>query len=222
MDLCHLNKGINYDLSRLAMDYKNKIIAEIETTPASLLPEVLNFIQSLKSKSTVTPKPNLVSKSKSSHPTEEVIIYTDGACTGNPGAGGYGAVLIFGDRRQEISGGYQLTTNNRMEMMGAIAALKCLEKKSQVKLHSDSKYIVDAIVKGWAKKWQANGWKRNKKEMAKNPDLWQELLDLCQIHDVEFIWVKGHAGIPENERCDRLAVSAAQQRNLATDKGYAS
>ncbi|WP_371265405.1 ribonuclease HI [Pleurocapsa sp. PCC 7319] len=164
----------------------------------------------------------MVSNSQLSHPKEEVIIYTDGACTGNPGAGGYGAVLIFGDRRQEISGGYQLTTNNRMEMMGAITALKSLEHKSKVKLHSDSKYIVDAIVKGWAKKWQANGWKRNKKEMAKNPDLWQQLLELCQIHDVEFVWVKGHAGIPENERCDRLAVSAAQQGNLATDQGYIS
>ena len=129
-------------------------------------------------------------------------------------------MIIYSDRRKEIAGGYKLTTNNRMEMMAAIAALKSLKTKSQVTLHSDSKYIVDAIVKGWAKKWQANGWKRNKKEMAKNPDLWQELLDLCQIHDVEFIWVKGHAGIPENERCDRLAVSAAQQRNLETDKGY--
>ena len=202
------------------MDYKGKIIAEIETIPESLLPEVLNFIQSLQSKSAPSRKVTVPKDSKLSNPREKIIIYTDGACTGNPGAGGYGAVLIYGDRREEISGGYKLTTNNRMEMMGAIAALKSLKHKSKVKLHSDSKYIVDAVVKGWARKWQANGWRRNKKEMAKNPDLWQELLDLCQIHDVEFIWVKGHAGIAENERCDRLAVDAAHQPNLPPDTGY--
>ena len=154
---------------------------------------------------------------------QKVIIYTDGACTGNPGAGGYGAVLLIdGQNRQEISGGYQLTTNNRMEMMGAIAALKALKTKSAVTLHSDSKYIVDAVEKGWAKRWQANGWKRNKKEKAKNPDLWQELLDLCQQHQVDFVWVRGHAGIPENERCDAIAVAAAQQPNLPPDPGYIS
>ena len=152
--------------------------------------------------------------------SQQIIIYTDGACTGNPGAGGYGAVLISGAERQEISGGYKLTTNNRMEMMAAIAALKSLATKSKVVLHSDSKYIVDAVNQGWAKRWQANGWKRNKKEKAKNPDLWQELLDLCQKHEIDFVWVKGHAGIPENERCDRLAVAAAQQPNLPPDPGY--
>ncbi len=150
----------------------------------------------------------------------KIIIYTDGACTGNPGAGGYGAVLINGASRQEISGGYKLTTNNRMEMMGAISALKSLNTKSTVTLHSDSKYIVDAVIKGWAKKWQANGWRRNAKEMAKNPDLWQELLDLCKKHDVNFVWVRGHSGIPENERCDRLAVAAARKPNLPPDIGY--
>ena len=153
---------------------------------------------------------------------KKVVIYTDGACTGNPGAGGYGAVIIENDRRQEISGGYQLTTNNRMEMMAAIAALKSLKQECAVTLHSDSKYIVDAVSKGWAKKWQANGWKRNKKDKAKNPDLWQEMLDLCQQHQVEFVWVRGHAGIPENERCDRLAVAAAKGINLPADEGYSS
>ena len=152
--------------------------------------------------------------------SQKIIIYTDGACTGNPGAGGYGAVLIRGEDRQEISGGYKLTTNNRMEMMAAIAALKSLDRASSVKLHSDSKYLVDAVTKGWAKKWQANGWMRNKKDKAKNPDLWQELLNLCQEHEVDFVWVKGHAGIPENERCDRLAVAAARGINLPPDKGY--
>ena len=199
------------------MNYKNKIMMEVESLPESLLPEVLEYIQTLQSKTSSKPKPTIKTKSSNS---DTIIIYTDGACTGNPGAGGYGAVIIDGDRREELSGGYQLTTNNRMEMMGAIAALKSLEPHSKVKLHSDSKYIVDAVVKGWAKKWQANGWRRNRKEMAKNPDLWQQLLDLCQIHDVEFKWVRGHAGILENERCDAIAVAAAQQSNLPSDKGY--
>lgn len=151
---------------------------------------------------------------------KQVIIYTDGACTGNPGAGGYGAVLIYNQHRKEISGGYRLTTNNRMEMMAAIAALTSLKHKCAVTLHSDSKYLVDAMKLGWAKKWQVNGWMRNKKEKAKNPDLWQQLLDLCQYHQVDFVWVKGHAGIPENELCDRLAVAAAGQSNLPPDLGY--
>jgi ribonuclease HI len=151
---------------------------------------------------------------------KKIVIYTDGACTGNPGKGGYGAVLIYNGHRKEISGGYQLTTNNRMEMMGAIAALKSLKEKCAVTLHSDSKYLVDAVNLGWAKKWQANGWKRNQKESAKNPDLWQEILDLCQQHQIDFVWVKGHAGIEENERCDRLAVAAIKQRDLLVDLGY--
>lgn len=202
------------------MDYKDKIMTEVESLPESLLPEVLSYVQTIKPKAAAA-KPKLTSKPKSSVAGDTIIIYTDGACTGNPGAGGYGAVIIDGDRRKELSAGYKLTTNNRMEMMGAIAALESLKSNSKVKLHSDSKYIVDAVVKGWAKKWQANGWRRNKKEMAKNPDLWQELLDLCKIHDVEFVWVKGHAGIPENERCDQLAVAAANGNNLITDTEYA-
>ena len=203
------------------MDYKYKIMTEVESLPESLLPEVLSYVQTLKPKAAAA-KPKLTIKPKSSVAQDTIIIYTDGACTGNPGAGGYGAVIIDGDRREELSAGYKLTTNNRMEMMGAIAALESLKSNSKVKLHSDSKYIVDAVVKGWAKKWQANGWRRNKKEMAKNPDLWQELLDLCKIHDVEFVWVKGHAGIPENERCDQLAVAAAHGSNLITDTGYSN
>ncbi len=201
------------------MNYKNKIMTEVESLPESMLPEVLEYLQTLQPKAKSS-QPKLTIKPKSSNTEDTIIIYTDGACTGNPGAGGYGAVIIDGDRREELSGGYRLTTNNRMEMMGAIAALESLKSNSKVKLHSDSKYIVDAVVKGWAKKWQANGWRRNRKEMAKNPDLWQELLDLCKIHDVEFVWVKGHAGIPENERCDRLAVAAAHQSNLPSDEGY--
>jgi ribonuclease HI len=212
------------------MDYKSKIVAEVERLPEFLLPELLNYVQTLKpnpkteslAKLKLSLKPKSQAKSNSTASRNTIIIYTDGACTGNPGKGGYGAVIINGDRREEISGGYKLTTNNRMEMMGAIAALESLKSNTKVKLHSDSKYIVDAVVKGWAKKWQANGWRRNAKEMAKNPDLWQELLDLCQIHDVEFVWVKAHAGIPENERCDQLAVAAAHGSNLAIDEGYTS
>ncbi|MBE9167322.1 ribonuclease HI [Pleurocapsales cyanobacterium LEGE 06147] len=153
---------------------------------------------------------------------KQVTIYTDGACTGNPGAGGYGAVLLYNEHRKEISGGYRLTTNNRMEMMAAIAALKALKNKCAVTLHSDSKYLVDAIQLGWAKRWRDKGWKRNSQEKAKNPDLWQQLLDLCELHEVTFVWVKGHAGIPENERCDRLAVLAAQHPDLPPDPGYIS
>jgi ribonuclease HI len=208
------------------MDYKSEIMTQVEAIPESLLPELLSYVKTLQpkvavTKSPLTLKPKSPASASASVSTDTIIIYTDGACTGNPGKGGYGAVIINGDRREELSAGYKLTTNNRMEMMGAIAALESLKSNGKVKLHSDSKYIVDAVVKGWAKKWQANGWRRNAKEMAKNPDLWQELLDLCKIHDVEFIWVKAHAGIPENERCDRLAVAAAHGNNLITDQGYA-
>jgi ribonuclease HI len=151
---------------------------------------------------------------------ESVTIYTDGACIGNPGPGGYGVVLLHQGDRQELSAGYRLTTNNRMEMMAAIAALEALSNPSVVTLYSDSQYLINAMEKGWAKKWQANGWKRNAKEMAKNPDLWERLLKLCQEHQVKFIWVRGHSGNAENEKCDRLAVAAARQANLLSDDGY--
>ena len=153
---------------------------------------------------------------------KHVIIYTDGACTGNPGPGGYGAVLIYGEHRREISGGYRLTTNNRMELMGPIKGLETLNQSCQVTLHSDSQYVVEGVEKGWAKRWRGNGWMRNKREQAVNPDLWGRLLDLCETHDVEFRWVRGHAGDPENERCDQLAVEAAHKEELPTDEGYES
>ena len=139
---------------------------------------------------------------------------------GNPGPGGYGVVLRYGDNRRELSGGYRLTTNNRMELMAVIKALEALNQPCRVILHSDSRYVVDAISKGWARKWQANGWQRNKREKAVNPDLWETLLRLCQTHQVEFRWVRGHAGDAENERCDRLAVQAAKQPDLPADPGY--
>jgi ribonuclease HI len=151
---------------------------------------------------------------------KKVKIYTDGACSGNPGKGGYGVLLMYNEQRKELSGGYRLTTNNRMEMMAAIVGLETLTIQCDVTLYTDSRYLVDAITKGWAKKWQANGWKRNQKEAAKNPDLWQKLLDLCEKHEVDFVWVKGHSGHPENEHCDRLAVAASQKIELPIDQVY--
>ncbi|WP_446007925.1 ribonuclease HI [Candidatus Electrothrix sp.] len=151
---------------------------------------------------------------------KQVTIYTDGGCQGNPGPGGYGAVLLCGNHRKELSGGYKLTTNNRMELLACIAALEALKYKCDVTVYSDSKYVVDSFEKGWAKRWRTNGWKRNKKDKAENPDLWERLLDLSEQHEVKFRWVKGHAGNIENERCDRMAAEAAKQDNLQEDKKY--
>ncbi len=151
---------------------------------------------------------------------KEVIIYTDGACIGNPGPGGYGVVLLYGRHRKELSGGFRLTTNNRMEIMAAIIGLRSLKVRCSVTVYSDSQYLVDAIEKGWAVKWQANNWQRNKKEKAVNADLWAQLLDLCNQHEVNFKWVRGHSGDTENERCDYLAVQAAKQDSLPPDTGY--
>lgn len=153
---------------------------------------------------------------------KQVTIYTDGACLGNPGPGGYGAVLLYGPHRQEISGGFRLTTNNRMEIMAVIAALEALKEPCRVTLYSDSQYVVNAMAQGWARRWKTNGWKRNQREEAVNPDLWERLLDLCDQHQVEFRWLRGHSGIAENERCDQLAVNAAKQPGLLEDTGYKS
>lgn len=135
-----------------------------------------------------------------------VEIFTDGACSGNPGPGGYGAILRVGEHIKEISGGEPQTTNNRMELMGVIAALSALKYPCDVILTTDSKYVVDSVTKGWAKGWKAKGWIKSDKKPALNVDLWEKLLDLLEVHNVKFVWVKGHAGHPENERCDRLAV----------------
>ena len=150
----------------------------------------------------------------------KVIIYTDGACSGNPGPGGYGAVLQYGDSSKELSSGFRKTTNNRMELLAVIEGLTALKRPCDVTVFSDSKYIVDAVNKGWARRWRANGWKRNKRERALNPDLWANLLKLLDHHDVSLRWVKGHAGNPGNERADALAVAASQGENLAIDEGY--
>jgi ribonuclease HI len=150
----------------------------------------------------------------------QIVMYTDGGALGNPGPGGYGAVIILNGKTRELSKGFRKTTNNRMELMACIAGLSDVKKPSAIILYSDSRYVVDGITKGWARKWKANGWKKADKSPALNPDLWDQLLKLCDKHDVEFRWVKGHAGIPGNERCDELAVRAASGTRLAVDKNY--
>jgi len=149
---------------------------------------------------------------------KEVTIYSDGACSGNPGPGGYGVILSFNGVKKELSGGFRHTTNNRMELMGAIVGLEALKEKCSVTMVTDSRYIVDGIEKGWAKRWRANGWMRNKKEPAINPDLWERLLAGIEKHMVNFRWVRGHNGHPENERCDALAVAAAARSDLPEDR----
>jgi len=153
-------------------------------------------------------------------PCKHVAIYTDGAASGNPGPGGYGVILEFQGKRKELSGGYRRTTNNRMELLAAVVGLEALKERCQVTLYTDSAYLVNAINEGWAQRWRAHGWMRNKNEPALNPDLWERLLRLCEQHEVHFVWVKGHAGHPENERCDQLAQEAARGINLPVDTAY--
>ena len=138
---------------------------------------------------------------------KSVELFTDGACSGNPGPGGWGAILRYKGAEKELSGGEESTTNNRMELTAAIEGLAALKEPCNVTLYSDSKYLVDAITKGWAVGWRSRGWRKADKKPALNVDLWQRLLDLLEQHQVTFVWVKGHAGHPENERCDRLAVA---------------
>lgn len=138
---------------------------------------------------------------------KNINIYTDGACSGNPGKGGWGAVLVYGENEKELSGGNPDTTNNRMELTAVIEALKALKTPCNVALTTDSKYVCDAINKGWVYSWQKNNWRKADKKPALNVDLWQELLPLLEKHKVKFIWVKGHNGHPYNERCDKLAVN---------------
>ena len=149
-----------------------------------------------------------------------VKVYTDGGCSRNPGPGGYGVVLLFGDSRKELSGGYARTTNNRMELTACIKGLEALDQKCPVTVFSDSQYVVNGIEKGWALRWKRNNWKRNKTDTAENSDLWSKLLDLCEQNDVSFRWVRGHDGNTENERCDRLAVEMTQRGDLPPDTGY--
>ena len=139
---------------------------------------------------------------------KKIELYTDGACRGNPGRGGWGAILVYGGREKELSGGERLTTNNRMELMAAIAGLSALKEPCKVKLYSDSKYLVDAYNQGWVYTWHDSGWRRGRDEL-KNPDLWDRLFALTEMHEVTFIWVKGHNGHDYNERCDALATGYA-------------
>jgi len=152
--------------------------------------------------------------------SDRLIIYTDGSSLGNPGPGGYGVVIPTEKGDLEFSGGFRKTTNNRMELLACIVGLEQIETPSAVALYSDSRYVVDGMVKGWAKKWQRNAWRKSNGEIALNVDLWERLLVLCDRHDVRFVWVKGHAGNPGNERCDQLATRAAAKRNLPPDIGY--
>ncbi len=136
-----------------------------------------------------------------------VDLFTDGACSGNPGPGGWGAILRYGDREKELSGGENDTTNNRMELTAVIKGLSALKEPCRVHLVTDSKYVADAVLKGWVYSWRSNGWRKADKKLALNVDLWEQLLDLLERHTVEIEWVKGHDGHPENERCDALAVA---------------
>ncbi len=151
----------------------------------------------------------------------EIVIYTDGGARFNPGPGGFGVVMMENGERREFSGGYRLTTNNRMELMGCIVALRKIKDKGKsISLYSDSQYVVQGITKGWARNWRQRGWLKADKQPAVNPDLWAELLELTEGLKIDFRWVKGHAGNEFNERCDELAVSSAAQADLPVDRGY--
>lgn len=143
--------------------------------------------------------------------SETINLYTDGACSGNPGPGGWGALLLWNGHRKELSGGEHDTTNNRMEMMAVIEGLKAIKKPSDVHIYTDSKYVMDGVTQ-WLNGWKAKGWKTAAKKPVKNEDLWREIDSLIQLHTVKFTWVKGHAGHPENEFVDKLAVSAIPKR----------
>lgn len=159
--------------------------------------------------------------SSASRKASGVRIYTDGGAIVNPGPGGYGVVILDGKGRKELSGGRRRTTNNRMELMACIEGLKAVKKRSVV-IYSDSRYVINGIKKGWARRWRANGWMRNKTQSAENADMWAELLEQCDTHDVEWVWVKGHAGNRENERCDQLASLAMRKKRLLPDEAFES
>lgn len=156
----------------------------------------------------------------STHPNKQVDIYTDGACSGNPGPGGYGVVMIYKGHRKEFSGGYRWTTNNRMELMALIIALAALKERCIVSIHTDSKYLMGAFAKNWIAKWKLNGWKTSGKQVVQNQDLWKQLDALLEPHIASFHWVKGHADNKENNRCDELAVEALKKESLSIDHGY--
>jgi ribonuclease HI len=184
------------------------------------LTEARRWLENPASSGGTSVKGNTVESLSASHSPGEIAIYTDGGCRGNPGPGGYGVIIVAGEKRTEFAEGFRLTTNNRMEIMACIAALRALKTPAEVILYSDSRYVVNGIDKGWARKWRANHWMRTKSEAAENSDLWAQLLDLCDSHRVRFVWVHGHAGHPENERCDELATAAARSTDLKEDRAY--
>ncbi len=151
---------------------------------------------------------------------KHVIIYTDGAAEPNPGPGGYGVVLLHGDHRKELSAAFETTTNNRMELLAVIAGLEALKTKCRVTLHSDSRYVVDSVNNGSVFRWRKNGWLRTRNTQAKNTDLWERFVSIYEEHEVQLVWVKGHVGIAENERCDQLAANAATSSDRGPDIGY--
>ena len=151
---------------------------------------------------------------------KEITIYTDGSSRGNPGPGGYGTLLIYQGHKKELSSGFAKTTNNRMEIMAAIAGIESLKEPCKVTVYSDSKYVIDAMDKGWIHGWKKKGWSRGPKKPLQNADLWQRMDSVVKSHDISWKWVKGHAGIPENERCDQLANEAAELPNNPTDIGF--
>jgi len=169
-----------------------------------------------------TQNDKVTSASKATNPglNGKIIIHTDGGASPNPGVGGYGVVMQKGSRRKELSAGYQLTTNNRMEMMAVIVALQTLNESSDVELYTDSKYVVDSITKRWVYGWKKRGWKKSDGKRPENVDLWEVIIPLLEEHQVEFHWVKGHAGHAENERCDVLVSEARKNKNLFVDTGY--
>lgn len=151
---------------------------------------------------------------------KHVNLYTDGACLGNPGPGGYGVILEYNGAEKELSGGFRLTTNNRMELLATIVGLEALKEPCEVDLYSDSQYVVHAIEQGWLRRWQATGWQTRERKPVLNVDLWQRLVEQLNRHTVRFHWVRGHAGHPENERVDRMAFAAAQQPDLGVDEVF--
>lgn len=151
---------------------------------------------------------------------KKVMLYTDGACSGNPGPGGYGLILRYGEYEKEMSAGFEKTTNNRMELMAAIVGLELLKEPCEVTLISDSKYLCDSVLKGWVYSWKKNGWKKSDKKPALNIDLWERMLSQLSRHKVELVWVKGHAGHSENERCDKMAVNAYNSPGKLIDEGF--
>lgn len=188
-----------------------------EFTPETLAKLAPNLIEYLDEKDD---SPSLADTLSDLLNNGKVVIFTDGSCNAASGVGGYGVILKFMHYVKEMSGGFNKTTNNRMEIMACIEGLKALKRKSDVIVFSDSQYVVNSISKGWAKKWRAQNWMRNEKEKAENPDLWSQLLDLCEFHTVEFQWVKGHNSTKENERCDKLALAASQKSDLPDDSRF--